>query len=88
MRRRLRLIPIIIAVLVIGYQFLSSEKFTNPETGETHRVAFTPQEEEALGLQSYRQILSQSEVMRSGPEVDLVQRVARRLAAAVCDQGA
>ena len=44
-------------------------------------------QEAALGLQSYREVLSQSRVVSSGPEVDLVRRVSERLAAATGDAG-
>jgi metalloendopeptidase OMA1, mitochondrial len=86
-RRSLRIVPVIIAAIVIGYQFLSSEKYTNPETGETHRVAFSPDQESALGVQAFQQILSESEVVSSGPAVDQVMRVARRLASATGSTG-
>jgi predicted Zn-dependent protease len=70
---------------VIVYQFFSAEKFTNPETGKKQRVALSSQEETALGLQSYEEVLSTSDVVQSGPEVDLVAKVAKRLAAATGD---
>jgi predicted Zn-dependent protease len=66
---------------------MSSEKFTNPVTGESHRVGMSPQQEAALGLQSYEQILSQEHAIASGPEVDEVTTVARRLATAVGADG-
>jgi predicted Zn-dependent protease len=43
-------------------------------------VGLSAQQEQALGLQSYQEVLSQSEVVSSGPDHDLVVRVARRLA--------
>ena len=50
-RTGLKLAPLIIAGIVILFQFLGAEKFTNPETGRTERVALSPQQEDALGLQ-------------------------------------
>jgi predicted Zn-dependent protease len=81
MRRSLRIIPLplIIAAVIIFFQFMRSEKYTNPETGERHRVALSTQDEATLGLQSYREILSNSRVVTSGPEYELVRRVAQRL---------
>ena len=70
MKRSLKIAPLVIAGLVILFQFCSSEKFTNPVTGRKARVALSTQDEAALGLQSYREVLSQSEVIQSGPEVD------------------
>lgn len=82
-KRRLlvRLIPVAIAALVVFYQYASSEKLTN-EAGRTARHALNPQQEEALGLQSYQQVLQESETIESGPEYELVKRVAQRLAGA------
>jgi predicted Zn-dependent protease len=45
-------------------------------------VGLSSQQEEQLGLQSYREVLSQSDVVPSGPEHDMVVRVAERLAPA------
>jgi predicted Zn-dependent protease len=80
-RLAIRLVPIAIAAIIIWFQFASSEKFTN-EAGRTVRVALSPQQEEALGLQSYREVLSQSDTVRSGPEYERVRTVASRLAQA------
>jgi predicted Zn-dependent protease len=82
-RRSLTLLPLIIAVGFAAFQYFGAEKVTIPETGRVARVALSSEEEEALGLQSYREVMAQSEVVRSGPEHDLVVRVAKRLAGAV-----
>lgn len=76
-----RLVPIAIAALFVVYQFASSEKVVN-EAGRTARYALSSEQEEALGLQSYRQVLSEVQTVTSGPEFELVQRVVRRLASA------
>lgn len=73
------MIPIAIAALVILFQYLSSEKVTNPETGRTVRVGLSSEQEKVLGLESYRAVLSQSDVITRGPEFEQVMRVARRL---------
>ncbi len=82
-KRRLlvRVIPIAIAAVVVFFQYCSSEKMTN-EAGRTARHALNPQQEEALGLQSYQQVLQESQLINSGPEYELVKRVAARLAGA------
>lgn len=82
MRRRTIIIwPLIIAGIIALIQYFGAEKFTNPETGRSRRVALSPAQEEQLGLQSYREVLSQLDVVESGPEHEVVVRVARRLAA-------
>jgi metalloendopeptidase OMA1, mitochondrial len=80
-RLLIRLVPIAIAVLVVVFQYSSSEKVTN-EAGRTARYALNPEQEKALGLQSYQQVLSEVQTVSSGPEYELVKKVAERLAAA------
>jgi metalloendopeptidase OMA1, mitochondrial len=79
-RRHIAILPILVALVVIGFKYFSAEKVTSPITGKTARVGLSSQQEETLGLQSYREVLSQSDVVTSGPEHDLVKRVAERLA--------
>src|SRR5262249_17686793 len=78
-RRRFVLFPIVVAGLIALFQYMSSEKFVNPETGRTSHVAMSEDQEAALGLQSYQQVLSESQVVPTGPEVDMVVRTPRRL---------
>jgi metalloendopeptidase OMA1, mitochondrial len=86
-RRTITIFPLIIAIGFALFQYFGAEKVTNPETGRSVRVAMSPEQEQALGLQSYREVLSESEIITSGPERELVERVARRLAAAVGNAG-
>lgn len=79
-RRHIAILPILIAVVIAGFKYFSAEKVTSPITGKTARVGLSSEQEEALGLQGYREVLSQSDVVTSGPELDLVKRVAGRLA--------
>ncbi len=80
-RLLIRALPIGIALVVVCFQYFSSDKITN-EAGRSARHALNPQQEEALGLQSYKQVLQQSQIIDSGPEFDRVTRVAQGLAAA------
>lgn len=84
-RRKYIIFPILIAVGVMLFQYFGSEKVTNPVTGRSTRVALSSEQEETLGLQSFREVLSQSDVVESGPEHDLVVQVAARLARATGD---
>jgi predicted Zn-dependent protease len=81
-RRHIKWLPIGAALLFIGYQYFTSEKFVNPETGRKSHVALSVEQESALGLQSYQQILAQSQTIDSGPDLERIQRVVQRLAAA------
>ncbi len=86
MKRRAWLpIPLIAAVVFAAFQYFSAEKVMNPETGRSARVALSSEQEQVLGLQSYREVLAQSDVVESGPEREMVARVADRLARAVGD---
>ncbi|MBA2480191.1 MAG: M48 family metallopeptidase [Planctomycetes bacterium] len=76
-----RLVPVALAAVVMLYQFVISPKYTNPETGRTAHLGLTTQQESALGMQSFQQVISQSDVVSSGPEAEQVRRVAARLAA-------
>lgn len=80
-RTGLKLAPLLIAGVFILYQFLSAERFKNPETGRVQRVAMSTEQEETLGLQAFQEVLSSSDVVESGPAAEAVRRVASRIAA-------
>lgn len=82
-RRRVLIWPLLFAGIFALFQYLSAGTYTNPETGRNARVALTREQEEALGLMSMREILSQSETVDSGPELEMVKRVSERLVAHV-----
>lgn len=86
-RSHIKWIPILIAGLIFAWQYFGSEKFVNPETGRKSHVGMSVEQESALGLQSYEQILSQSRAVESGPELEMVKRVVNRLAAATGEAG-
>ena len=77
----LKLAPLLIAGVFILYQFLTAERFKNPETGRVQRVALSTQQEESLGLQAFQEVLASSDVVESGPAAESVRRVASRIAA-------
>lgn len=87
MRIGLRIIPLLIAAIVILFQFVGSEKYKNPETGRSARVGLSGDQEKTLGLQAFQDVLSKSEVIESGPEYEMVKRVAERLARQTGDAG-
>lgn len=86
-KRHIAIAPILLAIGLIAFKFFTAEKAVNPETGKEVRVSLSKQEEAALGLQGYREVLAKSQVVESGPEYDQVVRVARRLAAATGEGG-
>jgi len=86
-RRHLRWLPILIAGLIFAWQYFSSEKFVNPETGRASHVGMSREQEAALGFQTYRQVLSQARAVTSGSELETVKTVASRLASATGASG-
>lgn len=88
MNRRLlvRAVPIAIALLVVVFQFFSADRFTN-EAGRTARVGLSTEQEQALGMQSFQQVLQESDVVTSGAEYEVVTRVAQRIAKATGERG-
>lgn len=86
-RTHIKWLPILLAGLILAYQYFSSEKFVNPETGRASHVGMSTEQEAALGFQSYRQVLAQSRTIDSGPEFEMVRNVAARLARATGQGG-
>lgn len=87
-RGHLLIVPLLIALAVMAYQYFGAETFTNAETGERHRVGMSTEQEAELGLQAYQDVLEHEHAVTSGPELEMVKRVAAKLAAATGTQGA
>lgn len=83
MRRRGRItwLPIVLFALYGLYYYASNQEVV-PITGRKQLVDMTRQQEMALGLQSYRQILSRERVVPDGELVNEVRLIGIRLAAA------
>jgi predicted Zn-dependent protease len=86
-RRHIKWLPLVLAAIFFGYQYFTSEKFVNPETGRKSHVGMSESQEAALGMQSYQQVLSQAQTVDSGSELEMVKRVASRLAGATGKTG-
>src|SRR5690349_24778954 len=80
-RRGLKLWPILIFGVYLAYYWFSHQDTTS-YTGRKQLIDTSPQQEAALGLQSYQEILSQSQVVTSGPLPQQVREIAQRLIAA------
>ena len=79
-----RLLPIILFGLYLAYYYFSNQQDV-PLTGRSQLVDISREQEASLGLQSYRQILSQSRVVSGGREVEAVREIGRRIALAARD---
>jgi predicted Zn-dependent protease len=85
--KSLRIVPVVIAGLIIAWQYFGSERFVNPETGRKSKVGMSVEQEAALGFQTYRQVLAQSRPITAGPQFEMVRDVASRLAGATGKSG-
>ncbi len=86
-RTHIKWLPILVAAIFFTYQYCSSEKFVNPETGRKSHVGLSTEQESALGLQSYRQVLAKAQAIDTGAEAEMVRRVSARLAGATGEAG-
>ncbi len=71
-------------LLLFGLFFLiytQSHQETVPLSGRTQIVDMSRSDEVALGLQSYRTLLSQSDVISSGNDLDRIRSIGKRIAA-------
>jgi metalloendopeptidase OMA1, mitochondrial len=82
-RGRIRLLPILIAVVAIG--FMMARGCQQGPFGRKQIVGMGPQQEAALGAQAYSQVLTQAQVVRNSPVVDVVRQLADDLVAASRD---
>ena len=80
----LRLLPIVLFGLYLAYYYFSNQEEV-AMTGRSQLIDISHEQEMALGLQSYQQILSQQNVLRSGHAVDLVREIGYRLAKVIDD---
>lgn len=81
---RFRLLPVLLFAIYGLYYYFSNQGEV-PLTGRQQLVDISREQEAALGLQSYQQILAQSELIRSGAEYAQVREIAARIAAAASD---
>jgi metalloendopeptidase OMA1, mitochondrial len=83
-RGGLRIWPLLLfGAFFLYYKFSHTE--TAPITGRSQMIDMSRDQEMALGLQSYQEILSQSNVVNSGQAVDAVNVIGERIRAAAKD---
>ncbi len=78
-RRRFIFLPILLAMGVAAFKYLSAPAVLDAESGRKIRGALTDEQGAALGLQSFREVLRTERVVAQGATVDQVVRVASRL---------
>jgi metalloendopeptidase OMA1, mitochondrial len=82
----LRLLPILLFAIYGLYYFVSNQE-TVPLTGRKQLVDLTRDQESALGLQSYHQILRSERVIATGRNADLIRSIGSRISAVAEDPG-
>ena len=82
-RGGIRLWPILIGIVLIGFTLVRGCQ--EGPFGRRQIVGMGPEQESALGAQAYGQVLTKSEVLRSGPVVDVVHQLADDLVEASHD---
>ena len=78
-RGKFKLWPILIFIIFAAVYYYSNQKQV-PITGRSQLVTISREQEAALGLQSYQEILSQSRVVTYGPELEQIRRIGANLA--------
>lgn len=86
MSGRMRLIPLLLFGLYFVYYYFSHRERV-PMTGRKQLVDMSREQESSLGLQSYKQILRTSNVVRSGPLADKIKDIGQRIAKVAEDPG-
>ena len=83
---RFRVWPLVIFGIFFAWYYFSHQEEV-PLTGRKQLVDLSREQEAALGLESYRQILGQSQLVAGGAEVETIREIGRRLAAVSDDPG-
>jgi predicted Zn-dependent protease len=82
-RGRIRLLPVLIGVAAIGFMLVRGCQ--QGPFGRKQIVGMGPEQEAALGAQSYSKVLSESQVVRNSEVVEVVRHLAEDLVAASRD---
>lgn len=81
-----KLLPLVLFAIYGIYYFVSNRE-TVPLTGRKQLVDMSREQESALGLQSYRQILRQERVITTGQNAQTIKEIGRKLSAVSEDPG-
>jgi metalloendopeptidase OMA1, mitochondrial len=75
------LIAIVLAAAVVGILLLNTHRQKTPVTHRVEHVSMTDEQQTQLGAQEYTKTLRQNRarIIKSGPQYDEVQRVAKRI---------
>ena len=85
-RRGFKIFPILLFA-AIGIVYYFSNQQVVPVSGRKQFVRMTRDEEATLGIQSFREVLNNAEIIESGKEAELVREVGARIAKVSDDPG-
>lgn len=86
MQGRFKILPLIFFA-IYGIYFYFSNRETVPLTGRKQLVDMSREQESALGLQSYRQILRRENIVSAGRNAELIKQIGQRISAVAEDPG-
>jgi len=78
------LLPIVLFGFYLVYYYFSNQEVV-PITGRSQLANKSREQEATLGLQTYLQVLSESNVLHSGEAIDLVREIGHRLTNVIKD---
>ena len=85
-RSGIKLLPVLLFGIYGVYYYFSNQE-TVPVTGRTQLVDISRDQEAALGLQSYRQILRQENVVTTGQNAETIKAIGARISAVTESSG-
>ena len=83
-RGGIKWLPILLFAGYMAYYYFSNQQVV-PVTGRKQLIDMSREQETALGLSSYQQVLSQ-ERLATGPNAEMIKRIGRKLVAVAEDQ--
>ena len=85
-RSGIKLLPVLLFGIYGVYYYFSNQEIV-PVTGRTQLVDISRDQEAALGLQSYRQILRQENVVTTGQNAETIKSIGTRISAVTESSG-
>lgn len=84
--RKFHILPVILFA-VIGIIYYFSHQQIVPVTGRKQLIQLSREQEASLGLQSYKQLLREENIITSGSELQMIKEVGKKIASVSDDPG-
>lgn len=85
-QKKFHIFPVLLFI-IIGVIYYFSHQEIVPVTGRKQLIQISREQESSLGLQSYQQILSEEKIITSGPELQMIREVGKKIASVSDDPG-